>query len=217
MRVFASRLSFAAMILAGSGGFALAAPDRLDVPAPAALSVISSNMSAPEIPAPEISADEINASRQLADFEVVSGRQPALDDEDQVLYSVLSDQIRQMRRQSALPAVMCLAESNSDGTARTVPPEVMDRLVADNAGDDLFTLKQGTECVSAGNRIVDVETHSRALLITAGPMEDDMKGLMSGCGDFVGGFVRAQDDSDYDFYAVNGGDVARKLGCELAQ
>lgn len=212
MRVFASRLSFAAMILAGSGGFALAAPDRLDVPAPAALTAISGNVSAPET-----SAAEMNATRQLADFEVSAGREPALDAEDQVLYSVLSDQIRQMRRKSALPAVMCLAESNSDGTARTVPSEVMDRLVADNADDDLFTLKQGTECVSAGNRIVDAETHSRALLITAGPMEDDMKGLMSGCGDFVGGFVRAEDDSDYDFYAVNGGDVARKLGCELAQ
>ena len=55
------------------------------------------------------------------------------------------------------------------------------------------------------------------MLIIAGPMEDDMKDLMSGCGDFVGGFVRASDDSDFDFYSVKGGDVARKLGCELAQ
>ena len=29
--------------------------------------------------------------------------------------------------------------------------------------------------------------------------------------------MRASDDSDFDFYTVNGGDVARKLGCELAQ
>ena len=55
------------------------------------------------------------------------------------------------------------------------------------------------------------------MLIVAGPMESDMKGLMTGCGDYVGGFVRASDDSDFDFYTVNGGDVARKLGCELAQ
>ena len=211
MRVFVSSLSLAAVIVAGSSGFALAAPDRIDLPAPAIPATISADTSA------DVSADEMNSNRQLADFEVSAGRTPELGAEDQVLYSVLSDQIRQMRLKSALPAVMCLAESNSDGTARTVPAEVMDRLVADNANDDLFTLKQGTECVTAGNRIVDAETHSRALLITAGPMEADMKGLMSGCGDFVGGFVRADDDSDYDFYSVNGGDVARKLGCELAQ
>lgn len=211
MRVFVSSLSLAAVIVAGSCGFALAAPDRIDLPAPADPATITSDVS------PDVSADEMDSNRQLADFEVAAGRTPELGAEDQVLYSVLSDQIRQMRQKSALPAVMCLAESNSDGTARTVPDEVMDRLVADNADDDLFTLKQGTECVTAGNRIVDAETRSRALLITAGPMEDDMKGLMSGCGNFVGGFVRADDDSDYDFYAVNGGDVARKLGCELAQ
>ena len=211
MRVFVSSLSLAAVIVAGSCGFALAAPDRIDLPAPADPATITSDVS------PDVSADEMDSNRQLADFEVAAGRTPELGAEDQVLYSVLSDQIRQMRQKSALPAGMCLAESNSDGTARTVPDEVMDRLVADNADDDLFTLKQGTECVTAGNRIVDAETRSRALLITAGPMEDDMKGLMSGCGNFVGGFVRADDDSDYDFYAVNGGDVARKLGCELAQ
>ncbi len=205
MRGFASSLSFAAVIVAGSSGVALASPDRLDLPVPAAISAAQ--------PAPAV-----DAARQLADFEVAANA-PALGTEDQVLYSVLSDQIQQMRRKSALPAVMCLAESNSDGTAQTVPSEVMDQLVADNAqaDDDLFTLKQGNACVTAGDRIVDAETHSRALLITAGPMEDDMKGLMSGCGNFVGGFVRAEGDSDFDFYAVNDGDVARKLGCELAQ
>jgi hypothetical protein len=55
------------------------------------------------------------------------------------------------------------------------------------------------------------------MMIVAGPMESDMKTLMAGCGDYVGGFVRASDDSDFDFYSVHGGDVARKLGCELAQ
>ena len=65
--------------------------------------------------------------------------------------------------------------------------------------------------------MVDRATHERAMLIVAGPMETEMKGLMTGCGDYVGGFVRASDDSDFDFYTVNGGDVARKLGCELAQ
>lgn len=139
--------------------------------------------------------------------------------EDMILYSVLSDQIREMRRKSALPAVMCLAENNGDGTARTLPEGVMAQLVSDNqqAGDELFTLKQATECKTAGNRIVDAETDTRAVLVTAGPMQDDMKDLMSGCGDFVGGFMRASDDSDYDFYSVQGEDVARKLGCELAQ
>jgi hypothetical protein len=157
---------------------------------------------------------------QLIDFD--AGARPGKFDaapEDQVLYSVLSDQIREMRRKSALPAVMCLAENNGDGTARTLPDDVMARLISDNeaAGDGLFTLKQATECKTAGNRIVDAETQTRAVLVTAGPMEDDMKDLMSGCGDFVGGFVRASGDSDYDFYSVEGSDVARKLGCELAQ
>ncbi len=209
MRVFASAVSFAAFVIAGSG-LAQAAPDRLETGLPVAL-----NAAPTAVPA----ASAFGADQQLADFEVSAGGGQVLADDDQVLYSVLSDQIREMRRKSALPAVMCLAESNSDGTAQTLPDDVMQRLVADNAqaGDDLFTLKQATECVSAGNRIVDSETHSRALLITAGPMEDEMKGLMSGCGDFVGGFVRAEGDSDYDFYAVNDGDVARKLGCELAQ
>lgn len=157
---------------------------------------------------------------QLVDFD--GGARPGKFDvapKDRVLYSVLSDQIREMRRKSALPAVMCLAENNGDGTARTLPEDVMAQLVSDNqqAGDDLFTLKQATACKTAGNRIVDAETKTRAVLVTAGPMQDDMKDLMSGCGDFVGGFVRAAGDSDYDFYSVQGEDVARKLGCELAQ
>ena len=83
--------------------------------------------------------------------------------------------------------------------------------------DTLFTLKEATECESAGHRFVDRETRERAMMIMAGPMEDDMRGLLSGCGDFVGGFVRASDDSDFDFYTVNGGAVARKVGCDLAR
>ena len=95
----------------------------------------------------------------------------------------------------------------------------MVRLQSDNAKvqDSLFTLKAATECETSGNRMVDRETHERAMMIVAGPMETDMKTLMSGCGDYVGGFVRASNDSDFDFYTVHGGDVARKLGCELAQ
>jgi hypothetical protein len=114
---------------------------------------------------------------------------------------------------------MCIAESNGDGTAETVSRSLMAHLEADNAQveDTLFTIKHATECQSAGQRMVDRETHERAMLIVAGPMETEMKGLMTGCGDYVGGFVRASDDSDFDFYTVNGGDVARKLGCELAQ
>lgn len=160
------------------------------------------------------------ADAALADFD--GGARPGKFDaapEDKVLYSVLSDQIREMRRKSALPAVMCLAENRGDGTAHTLPDDVMAQLISDNqdADDELFTLKQATECKTAGKRIVDVETETRAVLVTAGPMQDDMKNLMSGCGDFVGGFMRATDDSDYDFYSVQGEDVARKLGCELAQ
>ena len=138
---------------------------------------------------------------------------------DVVLYNILSDQISEMRRKSALPTTMCIAESNGDGTAETVSRTLMARLEADNAQveDTLFTLKHATECESAGQRMVDSQTHERAMLIVAGPMEIEMKGLMTGCGDYVGGFVRASDDSDFDFYTVNGGDVARKLGCELAQ
>jgi hypothetical protein len=138
---------------------------------------------------------------------------------DEILYNIISDQISEMRRKSALPAVMCIAESNEDGGAETISGTLMARLEADNAEveNSLFTLKHATECQSAGTRVVDRETHERAMMIVAGPMESSMKGLMSGCGDFVGGFVRASDDSEFDFYTLNGGDVARKLGCELAQ
>jgi hypothetical protein len=146
-------------------------------------------------------------------------KQDPMAAKDAILYDIISDQISQMRRKSALPTVMCIAESNSDGTAETVSRTLMAQLEADNAEveDTLFTIKHATECQSAGQRMVDRETHERAMLIVAGPMETEMKGLMTGCGDYVGGFVRASDDSDFDFYTVNGGDVARKLGCELAQ
>jgi hypothetical protein len=146
-------------------------------------------------------------------------KQDPMAAKDVVLYNILSDQISEMRRKSALPTTMCIAESNGDGTAETVSRTLMARLEADNAQveDTLFTIKHATECESAGQRMVDRETHERAMLIVAGPMESEMKGLMTGCGDYVGGFVRASDDSDFDFYTVNGGDVARKLGCELAQ
>jgi len=146
-------------------------------------------------------------------------KQPTMAAKDVILYDIISDQISEMRRKSALPTTMCIAESNGDGTAETVSRTLMARLEADNAEveDSLFTLKQATECQSAGQRMVDRDTHERAMLIVAGPMETEMKGLMTGCGDYVGGFVRASDDSDFDFYTVNGGDVARKLGCELAQ
>jgi hypothetical protein len=156
---------------------------------------------------------------QMADAEATRPKQDLATAKDVILYNIISDQISEMRRKSALPAVMCIAESTGDGGAETVSRSLMARLAADNAKvqDSLFTLKQATECESAGKRVVDRETHERALMIVAGPMESDMKGLMTGCGDYVGGFVRASDDSDFDFYTVNGGDVARKLGCELAQ
>jgi hypothetical protein len=146
-------------------------------------------------------------------------KQAPMAAKDAILYDIISDQISQMRRKSALPTTMCIAESNGDGTAETVSRTLMARLEADNAqiDDTLFTIKHATECESAGQRMVDTATHERAMLIVAGPMESDMKGLMTGCGDYVGGFVRASDDSDFDFYTVHGGDVARKLGCELAQ
>lgn len=205
MRTLPYTVSLTAFTLAA--GLAQAAPNDRELP---------------PLQSPTLAVAEPEAvpSSQLVDLD--GGTRPGKFDvapEDQVLYSVLSDQIREMRRKSALPAVMCLAENNSDGTARTLPDDVMARLISDNeaAGDGLFTLKQATECKASGNRIVDAETQTRAVLVTAGPMEDDMKGLMSECGDFVGGFVRASGDSDYDFYSVEGSDVARKLGCELAQ
>jgi hypothetical protein len=154
---------------------------------------------------------------QMAD--ATRPKQAPMAAKDAILYDILSDQISEMRRKSALPTTMCIAESNGDGTAETVSRNLMSRLEADNAqvDDTLFTIKHATECESAGRRMVDRDTHERAMLIVAGPMETEMKGLMTGCGDYVGGFVRASDDSDFDFYTVNGGDVARKLGCELAQ
>ena len=151
--------------------------------------------------------------------EATRPKQAPMAAEDVILYNIISDQISEMRRKSALPAVMCIAESNSDGGAGTIPRVLMARLEADNAQvqDSLFTLKHATECQNAGRRVVDRETYERAMMIVAGPMESEIRGLMSGCGDYVGGFVRAPNDSDFDFYTVNGGDVARKLGCELAQ
>lgn len=151
--------------------------------------------------------------------EATRPKQAPMAAKDVILYNIISDQISEMRRKSALPATMCIAESHGDGTAETVSRTLMARLEADNAQveDTLFTIKHATECQSAGQRMVDRQTHERAMLIVAGPMETEMKGLMTGCGDYVGGFVRASDDSDFDFYTVNGGDVARKLGCELAQ
>lgn len=146
-------------------------------------------------------------------------KQPAMTGRDAILYNIISDQITEMRRKSALPAVMCIAESADDGSATTISNNLMTRLEADNAQveDSLFTLKAATECTSAGHRFVDRETHERAMLIVAGPMEEGMRTLVSGCGDFVGGYVRASNDSDFDFYTVNGGAVARKLGCDLVR
>lgn len=154
----------------------------------------------------------------MADALATRPKQGAMTAKEVILYNIISDQISEMRRKSALPAVMCIAESTSDGDAGTISHAVMARLEADNAQvqDSLFTLKHATECESAGRRVVDRETHERAMMIVAGPMESEISDLMSSCGDFVGGFVRAADDSDFDFYTVNGGDVARKLGCQLA-
>jgi hypothetical protein len=160
---------------------------------------------------------KIEASHQVV--EATRPKRGAMAAKDLILYDIFSDQISEMRRKSALPAVMCIAGSTSDGGAETISRALMARLEEDNAKveNSLFTLKHATECQSMGKRVVDRETHERAMMIVAGPMETEMQGLMSGCGDYVGGFVRASDDSDFDFYTVNGGDVARKLGCELAQ
>jgi hypothetical protein len=160
----------------------------------------------------------VSASVQVADALATRPKQGAMAGKDVILYNIISDQISEMRRKSALPAVMCIAESTSDGDAGTISHALMARLEADNAQvqDSLFTLKHATECASTGRRVVDRETHERAMMIVAGPMESEMSDLMSDCGDYVGGFVRAADDSDFDFYTVNGGDVARKLGCQLA-
>jgi hypothetical protein len=177
---------------------AVAAPDTIKLP---------KTQTAAQ-PAPAVQQAEANRPKQAP-----------LAAKDAILYDIISDQISEMRRKSALPTTMCIAESRGDGTAETVSRTLMARLEADNAQveDTLFTIKHATECERAGRRMVDRDTHERAMLIVAGPMETEMKGLMTDCGDYVGGFVRASDDSDFDFYTVNGGDVARKLGCELAQ
>jgi len=193
------------LALSASATMALAAPDQASKrPAYAIVATAQPN---------------IATTDQVADAEATRPKQSLASAKDVILYNIISDQISEMRRKSALPAVMCIAESTSDGSAETVSRSLMARLEADNARveDSLFTLKQATECESAGKRLVDRETHERAMMIVAGPMESEMKGLMTGCGDYVGGFMRASDDSDFDFYTVNGGDVARKLGCELAQ
>jgi len=190
------------LTLGASATLAMAAPDQSKSPA----AVLAAQ---PTVAAPI----------QVADSLATRPKQGTMVTKDVILYDIISDQISEMRRKSALPAVMCIAESNSDGTAETVSRSLMARLQADNAkvADTLFTLKPATECQNAGQRMVDRETHERAMMIVAGPMESDMQSLLTGCGDYVGGFVRASDDSDFDFYTVNGGDVARKIGCELAQ
>ncbi|MEK1930874.1 MAG: hypothetical protein AAAC47_14065 [Pararhizobium sp.] len=203
--VFSAVLAMAVpLTLGASATLALAAPDQSKSP------TIVLAPQQPTIAAPLQVADVALATRP---------KQGAMITKDVILYDIISDQISEMRRKSALPAVMCIAESNSDGSAETVSRSLMARLQADNAKitDTLFTLKPATECENAGQRMVDRETHERAMMIVAGPMESDMQSLLTGCGDYVGGFVRASDDSDFDFYTVNGGDVARKIGCELAQ
>jgi hypothetical protein len=194
------------LALSAGATMALAAPDATGKP-PADATIVSTAQ-------PNVAGVE-----QMADALATRPKQGLVSAKDLILYNIISDQISEMRRKSALPAVMCIAQSTGDGNAETVSRSLMARLAADNAKveDTLFTLKQATECESAGDRLVDRETHERAMMIVAGPMESEMKGLMTGCGDYVGGFMRASDDSDFDFYTVNGGDVARKLGCELAQ
>ena len=86
-------------------------------------------------------------------------KQAPIAAKDVILYNIISDQISEMRRKSALPTTMCIAESNGDGTAETVSRTLMARLAADNAQveDTLFTIKHATECESAGQRMVDRE------------------------------------------------------------
>ena len=194
--------SVAALALVLGVTAAQAAPDPL-VQKPAAMVMASVG---PAVPQEQV----VEAARPKQSF---------ISDKDAILYNIISDQIGQMRRKSALPATMCIAASNPDGSAETVSRGLMERLQEDNASVDnsLFTLKQADACQTYGERLIDSETHERAMMIVAGPMETDMQQLMAGCGDYVGGFVRASGDSDFDFYSVNGGDVARKLGCELAR
>jgi hypothetical protein len=195
----------------------LSAVVAIALPLALSASAVAAPDSTGKLPKSPLAAVEPAPIIQVA--EATRPKQAPMAAKDVILYDIISDQISEMRRKSALPTTMCIAESNGDGTAETVSRTLMARLEADNAqvDDTLFTIKHATECESAGQRMVDRETHERAMLIVAGPMETEMKGLMTGCGDYVGGFVRASDDSDFDFYIVNGGDVARKLGCELAQ
>ena len=71
---------------------------------------------------------------QLAD--ATRPKQAPMAAKDAILYDILSDQISEMRRKSALPTTMCIAESNGDGTAETVSRNLMSRLEADNAQVD---------------------------------------------------------------------------------
>jgi hypothetical protein len=195
----------------------LSAVAAIALPLALSASAVAAPDSIGKLPKNPIASAQTAHIVQVAD--ATRPKQAPMAAKDVILYNILSDQISEMRRKSALPTTMCIAESNGDGTAETVSRTLMARLEADNAQveDTLFTIKHATECESAGQRLVDSATHERAMLIVAGPMETDMKSLMTGCGDYVGGFVRASDDSDFDFYTVNGGDVTRKLGCELAQ
>ena len=53
--------------------------------------------------------------------EATRPKQAPMATKDTILYNIISDQISEMRRKSALPTTMCIAESNGDGTAETGP------------------------------------------------------------------------------------------------
>ena len=144
-------------------------------------------------------------------------KQARIAAKDVILNNILSDQISEMRRKSALPTTMCTPRATV--TARPRPsPALMARLAADNAQveDTPFTIKHATECESAGQRMVDSETSERAMLIVVGPMESDMKGLMTGCGDYVGGFVPPRTTVTWTSTRSSAG-TCPQAGRELAQ
>src|SRR5687767_7657966 len=101
------------------------------------LTLSASAMAAPDtigkLPKSPVAAAQPAAPGIIQVAEATRPKQAPMAAKDVILYNIISDQISEMRRKSALPTTMCIAESNGDGTAETVSRNLMARLESDNA------------------------------------------------------------------------------------
>ena len=85
------------------------------------LALSASAVAAPDatvkLPKGSLAAAQPAAPAIIQVAEATRPKQPTMPAKDVILYNIISDQISEMRRKSALPTTMCIAESNSDGSA----------------------------------------------------------------------------------------------------